>query len=241
MSKKRPEFQSSKSSESSKYQKPPQSTNQPTPAVPWNPMLRGLISIAVALHLLAVAAAPWDLSTEPALPPGYVPSASANGRPQLPPIGDPVWQQPVVPRKLRQFFHHYLNLTYLNHGYQFFAPDPAGTHLIDYQVTQADGTVVRGRFPDLQEQWPRLLYHRHMMLAEQTELMGSESGQQYADFLARRHQGRCRLQWLIHLLLSPAEVKAGTPLTDPRTYRGLATVDSQISGEPRIEIPGGAL
>ena len=33
-------------------------------------------------------------------------------------------------------------------------------------MTFADGTKRNGHFPDLNEQWPRLLYHRHFMLSE---------------------------------------------------------------------------
>ena len=51
------------------------------------------------------------------------------------------------PVQLHRFFRHYLNLVYMNHGYEFFAPDPAGTHLVSYRVAKPDGTTVEGRFP----------------------------------------------------------------------------------------------
>jgi len=217
-------------------------------ALPWNPVWRWLVSVLLAAHVLAVFVAPWDLSTEPALPPRYDPPQDSRGRPQLPPADSPVWQQPIIPRRLRSFFNHYLNLTYLNHGYQFFAPDPAGTHLIRYQVTKPDGGVEKGEFPNLEQQWPRLFYHRHMMLAEQTEMMGPESGQNYADHLASLHGGPSRMEWLIHQLLPPERVLQETPLDALSTYRVIATLDgrprpepsSSASGEGRIAIPGGA-
>ncbi len=246
MSKKRHENQPPGAGEPSKPDKTRQAKpKQPASELPWHPALRGFLSLLIALHLLAVFTAPWNLSTNPALPPGFMIPVDTNGRPQPVSRDHPAMQQPVVPRALGRFFNHYLNLAYLNHGYQFFAPDPAGTHVIDYQVTKPDGTVVKGRFPDLKQQWPRLLYHRHMMLAEQTELMGSDSGLQYADHLARLHGGHCRMEWTVHLLLSPEEVKAGIAIDDPKTYRVLATVESQVgnpnnaAGEVPIAIPGG--
>ncbi len=205
----------------------------PTPAprttsgLLWHPVWRLFVSLAIVTHVAAIVSAPWDLLIADALPPGYRPPTDSAGRPL--PEDPTVWQQPVVPRTLHKFFHDYLNLLYANHGYEFFAPDPAGTHLIRYKVTRSDGTDHSGSFPDLQQQWPRLLYHRHMMLAEQTAMMGPESGQQYADHLATLHGGVSQVEWIVHLLLPPSRVAAGTALDDPSTYQTLATV----SGRPR--------
>jgi len=58
-----------------------------------------------------------------------------------------------------QFFH-------LDRGYAFFAPDPGPSHLIQAAVTQPDGSLVETMYPDREQQWPRLLYHRHFMLSE---------------------------------------------------------------------------
>lgn len=68
----------------------------------------------------------------------------------------------------------YSDPLYLNHGYHFFGPDPPmfGT-LIRYEVTDASGNkIADGEFPNTKEQWPRLWYHRHMMLADQAEGVG---------------------------------------------------------------------
>jgi hypothetical protein len=143
---------------------------------------------------------------------------------------------------VHRFFRHYLNLIYMNHGYEFFAPDPGGTHLISFRVTKPDGTTVEGRFPDLEVQWPRLLYHRHMMLAEQTQMMGRASGQSYADHLATLHDGPSRIDWMIHMLLSPQQVKDGTPLDDRSTYQVIESLEgrprsAETSGD-RVAIPG---
>lgn len=191
------------------------------------------MSLLVTAHLAAVFSAPWDLATVDALPPGYMPAA---GQSQLPPPNSTAWQEPLVPRTLRRFYRHYLNLLYLNHGYEFFAPDPAGTHVIGYRVTRPDGSTVEGRFPDLKDQWPRLLYHRYMMLAEQTEMMGPESGRHYADYLATLYGGPSRIDLVIHLLLSPQKVLEGTSLDAQSTYKVLASVN----GQPRRDEPGRA-
>lgn len=62
----------------------------------------------------------------------------------------------------------YVDFAYLNHGYAFFAPNPGPSHLVHYKVEFADGQPpVEATFPDLDRHWPRLLYHRHFMLAEQ--------------------------------------------------------------------------
>ena len=207
------------------------------------------MSLLVVLHIVAVFAAPWDLSTLAALPPGYQAGADNLGRQaSLPPPESEVWQQPLVPRNLRWFFHHYLNLMYLNHGYEFFAPDPGGSNLVRYTIRDSGGQeVTQGQFPDLKEQWPRLLYHRHLMLAAQTGQMGPESGRHYAQHLLAVNGGQTiRLELLIHALLSPQQVEGGTPLDAPQTYLVLANIDetagAQVGpppGETAVTIPGG--
>ena len=259
MAKKRQENSTTQASE---QQAKPRKPQRATSGLPWHPMWRTLVSLLVLLHLLAVFSAPWDLATSAALPPGFVSPNDSLGRPQPPPRE--VWQEPIVTRRMRSFFNHYLNLLYLNHGYEFFAPDPAGTHVIDYRVNKFDGSVEQGRFPDLSAQWPRLFYHRHMMLAEQSEMINNQlvlmaeqtgvrkpfSGQVYAEHLATRHGGHARLDLKIHMLTSPERVLAGKQLDDPSTYRTLGTVDgsprpkrnqnnsSNSGSESPISIPG---
>lgn len=58
---------------------------------------------------------------------------------------------------------------FLGHGYRFFAPDPGPSHLVEFEITQKDGSVVKGRFPDRDDadhSFPRLQYHRWFMLSE---------------------------------------------------------------------------
>ncbi|NOY29101.1 MAG: hypothetical protein GXP28_02665 [Planctomycetes bacterium] len=214
------------------------------PGLPWHPAWRWLVSLLLVLHLAAISVAPWNLSTDPALPPGYV---APTGSQPLPPRDSTVWQQPVVPRGLHRFFNDYLNLAYLNHGYQFFAPDPAGSNLIRYQVWDSGGAEISaGEFPNLDQQWPRLLYHRHMMLAAQTGDMGEQSGRLYARHLIRLHGGQTgRVEWILHKLLSPQQVLDETPLDAESTYVVLAeireTADTTLnppSEETPVAIPG---
>ena len=95
--------------------------------LPWHPFWRWLVSLLLVLHLTAVFCAPWDLMTDPALPPGFVPPVDSMGRQRpLPPPNSKLWQKPVITRGLHSFFHDYLNLLYLNHGYEFSLPTPQG-------------------------------------------------------------------------------------------------------------------
>jgi len=58
---------------------------------------------------------------------------------------------------------------FLGHGYRFFAPDPGPSHLVEFEITKADGSIVNGRFPnrdDAANSFPRLHYHRWFMLSE---------------------------------------------------------------------------
>lgn len=63
-------------------------------------------------------------------------------------------------------FRPYFNAVELNHGYRFFAPNPGPSHLVRYHLEFTDGSKRDGVFPNLDEQRPRLLYHRYFMLSE---------------------------------------------------------------------------
>ena len=105
--------------------------------------VKGLLSALIAWHVSAVFVPPLRF-------------ACGAGRP-----ASPFVEAVYAP------FRPYVELLYLNHGYFFFAPDPGPNHLVDYKVEFDDGRPPRtGRFPDLATERPRLLYHRHFMLAE---------------------------------------------------------------------------
>lgn len=99
-----------------------------------------LFSSLIALHLLAVVTGPL------AAPP----SSELFG-------------------KLWSGMQWYVEPMFLNHGYRFFGPDPGPSHLVEYEVELRDGSKLQGRFPNLDDHWPRLFYHRHFMLSERLQ------------------------------------------------------------------------
>jgi hypothetical protein len=123
----------------------------------------------------------------------------------------------------------YLDILYINHGYHFFAPDPGPGHLINYVVTDERGaTIADGTFPDVNEYWPRLRYHRHFMLTDQAELPmrnhDPQTAQQmtldaYARHLLREYDGsQAEVTRVRHYMLSPREKNDNIAIDDPRKY-----------------------
>ena len=104
----------------------------------WSIGRRRLASALLALHVIAIFSAPWS----------FPPPASA------------------LSNVVAGVFRPYLIASFLDHGYRFFAPNPGPSHLIRYEIDMPNGSVVQGRFPDRNQHWPRLLYHRHFMLSE---------------------------------------------------------------------------
>lgn len=116
----------------------------------------------------------------------------------------------------------YLQTLNLNHGYHFFAPDPAGSAIVSYVLEFKDGRTMSGRFPNRSIQ-PRLLYHRHFMLSE--FLAGAPPAQQklirqtFARHLVRKYGAeKVTLSLIAHALSSMDKVKAGVKLDDPSNY-----------------------
>jgi hypothetical protein len=105
--------------------------------------LRPIVSVLILVHLTVVIATPLALVT---------PRSRLAERIVL-------WAAP------------YVQAGNISHGYAFFAPDPGPSHLIHYELEFSDGRVVKGKLPDLDKHWPRLLYHRHFMLSEQLAAM----------------------------------------------------------------------
>jgi hypothetical protein len=107
------------------------------------PGIKLVISGLIIFHLTAVFWAPFAFACN-------VGGSSS-------PLADPVGR----------WLHPYMVAMYLDHGYFFFAPNPGPSHLVRYKVEFAGGRPpVEGMFPDRHDQRPRLMYHRHFMLAE---------------------------------------------------------------------------
>ena len=88
---------------------------------------------------------------------------------------------------------------YLDRGYAFFAPDPGPSHLIEGRDHRALRRTDRDVIPDLQQQRPRLNYHRHFMLSEfLTEIYqppGPPPNLEQTDPLLAAEWGRLRLRY----------------------------------------------
>ena len=237
---------------------------------PWGAWRRSFLSVLIAFHVVAVFSAPWFIQMqdifEPALPPGRAPR-DAQGRvipmEQLDPRQYPPLR-PVLPEALASYrsrfplIWHYANLLYINNGYDFFSPDPTFNTIIRYEVYDAAGqSIIKGELPNKREQWPRLLYHRYMMLADQSSdprnvRLGwtDKIGQ---ALLAEYDGATVHMETVRHHLLTPEEVLAGRRLNEDSTYeRGINVVDVRRSEPPRgsasaspgptepaVTIPGG--
>ncbi len=90
----------------------------------------------------------------------------------LPPLAfqtrGPLGQSPSVASLIRPL-ESYEQFLYIDRGYAFFAPDPGPSHLIQVAISspgEGESGFREVMIPDRNDQWPRLLYHRHFMLTE---------------------------------------------------------------------------
>lgn len=164
----------------------------------------------------------------------------------LAPLSVPPSSQLVVDVAQGSFMQKYLDALFINHGYSFFAPDPGPGHLIRYEVVDDRGNRIQGEFPDLKHQWPRLLYHRYFMLAEQSELPVPDEKIRnewqrkylaaYARQLIRQYDGQsARVQCVIHYPLYRDDALEGMKLDDPQTYKTILEVTQTRRDLPRDE------
>jgi hypothetical protein len=145
----------------------------------------------------------------------------------LAPMSVPPSSQLVRNLAQNSIMQRYLDALYLNHGYYFFAPDPGDGHLVYYDITNAQGTVIKqGKFPDWDLHWPRLWYHRHFMLADQAGTgYPDEQGQRryleaYARQLLRQFGGEsARVRWVAHQPLDPFRATEPLRLDAPDSYK----------------------
>jgi len=217
------------------------------------PPVRAVLSVLFSLHLLAVFLAPltftivdahrihpqrgMDYLSEAQLdappgPPGMQPTTATPAMPQAedvptrPAPEDDAAVEPPGAAWLRDQFLWYLDTTYLNHGYGFFSPDPGASYIVRYRITQSDGGLITGRFPDLDEHWPRLRYHRHFMLSSHAVgALPQQSGTWYARHLLKKHDAlQVTVSLVRHRLLRREEVLAGKRLNDKDTYEVVSSV-----------------
>src|SRR3954467_5624138 len=114
--------------------------NEPTTQPTWSKLL---ISALLVMHVAAVVSPPLAFACR-----------SRGG-------------ESAAIRAVARFFQPYTGAFFFDHGYAFFAPDPGPNHLVDYKLEFNDGrSPIKGRFPDLATERPRLLYHRYFMLSE---------------------------------------------------------------------------
>jgi len=149
----------------------------------------------------------------------------------LAPLSIPPSSPLVVDIAQRPPVQWYLDALYLNHGYHFFAPEPSNGHLIRYEVMDDRGGIIaQGEFPNKKDNWPRLLYHRYFMLADQCEVAAANDAEAnqwqqtylkaYAQQLLREHNGAAvRVERVTHFPLRLPDALDGKPLTYPETYR----------------------
>lgn len=165
------------------------------------------------------------------------------------PLSVPPASQLVVDIAQSQAVRWYSDSLYLNHGYHFFGPEPPVNQLVRYTVTDAAGqTVAEGEFPNTNQQWPRLLYHRHMMLADQSSLgppdMRSDdwrnlSLRAYGRRLLRVHGGdRVRVDCVRHNLQYPGQALADEDPNAPEMFAAVASVEETAAGlENPLPVP----
>ncbi len=156
-------------------------------------LLRWAVNAWLVFHLAAIAVAPASVS----------PSSDLVGS---------AWE----------LFEPYLDVLYLNHGYHFFAPEPAGSALLAFTAERADGSVFRGRIPS-RATAPRLLYHRYFMLTEhqsgEEEEVQGPCRESYARHIGHKfHARKVTLTEVTHNLPTMERFRDGGRLDDPESF-----------------------
>jgi hypothetical protein len=161
-----------------------------------NRMLRYCINVWLLLHFTAIIAAAGSIGPAP----GYVLR---------------VWR----------VFRPYLEFLFLNHGFNFYAPEPSSSMLMEFEAVRADGSTVTGQIPDRALR-PRLLYQRHLLLTEHISLAPIDDRrpwyQSYAHHLCRKYRAsKVHLTLVSHAPMPMEMFRNGGRLDDPFTYTEL--------------------
>ena len=162
------------------------------------------------------------------------------------PLADPP-PSSQLSRRLARIARPYLQATALDNGYRFFAPNPGPSHLVRYELYHPDGSRDDHVFPNREEHFPRLLYHRHFMLSETiSALVGPFIEAPAEGFLNEDHRrdfygakqrgmalvrsvaeyllhsnpevGKVRMFLVTHRIPTPSEVLNGMKLDNRRLY-----------------------
>lgn len=192
---------------------PTRQKHEPESYEAWSPLKRGLISLWLSLHLLAIVAAPLA---------GPPPSSELS-------------------RGFAANLEWYIRPMFLGHGYRFFAPNPGPSHLVRYETVMPDGTTSEGMFPDLDEQWPRLLYHRMFMMSETVNNIANVASEE--DFNAGMEAGREEVRALREAghRLQADRIEADLSLQQAEYERAVETRDVLLEAiARRIAIEHGA-
>lgn len=145
----------------------------------------------------------------------------------------------------------YLDALYLNHGHSFFAPDIGPGHVIRYELLDQSGRPIeQGELPNRKTDWPRLFYHRHMMLADQSEMPVENKQlveqwqrkylQAYGQHLLTVNENAqsVHLQRIAHWPLPRNLAAQGIKLTDPKGYEVL--IEETVRRKTPAAVPAGA-
>ena len=203
--------------------------------------LRLSLSLLIAVHLIAVVLPP--LAFQARGPLGLSPSIDTLIRP----------------------IEGYSQFLYMDRGYAFFAPEPGPSHLLQAAIGTETGTVER-MYPDREDQWPRLLYHRHFMITEFLEEIYQPPGppqalvqidpveadywlrrraryehvrQSIIDHLRHENPGReVAVRRIEHLIPDLNDFRSDPiELTDPRLYQVLLDDPIELDAADELSAP----
>ncbi len=165
------------------------------------PWVKTVLSLWLAYHVGGIVLAPA------ALPVTIVPRTAE----------EPVEPSPLLFGIFEKAYADYLSTLSMAHAHRFFAPEPGPGRRLRYEIETETG-VIAGELPD-DAAWPRLRYHRQLMLAERS---GGKQRQEdwyaaYARGLLWGHGGERITLWQVtHELPTPAAVRSGLGLDDPQ-------------------------
>ena len=146
-------------------------------------------------------------------------------------------------------FRPYTRGVAIDNGYRFFAPNPGPSHIVYFEIDLESGEQIKGQFPDREDHWPRLLYHRYFMLSEtvysnaipvaSVPAVGFSSEQERADYDAARQQADLLLRGLARSLLDENRDAKGELGRQVRIYcvaHGIPTPE-KLRGGMKLDDP----